>query len=302
MGCPYERGEVPKPESVATPQPPKDAGAVPLPMSLEAAFLPRDQKAVPLEEAIRYGNAREAAVRAGAANPAADAQGVEALANDDAARKAYGEYTGNHPVMHCNRFPAWSELGDAEREKWREKARRLTAAGVNQKLATDDDWHLLGYSYASKQATNCAGCGEYKHTPLRIDAMEGYVCLTCIDKKLGEMLGEFGYSSSAQPPAERRVSDVLRIPKSGALDPIIVYFEDTAPGQGRITIACYGDAWTAAWGAMGGRTVRQFVAGSDADYLEGSLLSLRGADMSMRHYTKRIATAVIAALGGQDEA
>ncbi|MBP7622410.1 MAG: hypothetical protein KA763_00450 [Xanthomonadales bacterium] len=62
----------------------------------------------------------------------ADAQGVEALADDDAARKAYGEYTGNHPVMHCNRFPAWSELGDAEREKWREKARRLTAAGVMQ--------------------------------------------------------------------------------------------------------------------------------------------------------------------------
>ncbi len=57
----------------------------------------------------------------------------------------------------------------------------------------DDDWHLRGYAYASKQATTCAGCGEHKHTPLRIDAMGGYVCLTCIDKKLSTLLGEFGY-------------------------------------------------------------------------------------------------------------
>jgi hypothetical protein len=48
-------------------------------------------------------------------------------------------------------------------------------------------------TYASTQATNCAGCGEHKHTPLRIDAMGGYVCLTCIDQKLGALLGEFGY-------------------------------------------------------------------------------------------------------------
>jgi hypothetical protein len=39
-------------------------------------------------------------------------------------------------------------------------------------------------TYASSQATNCAQCGEHKHTPLRIDWMGGYVCLTCIDKEL----------------------------------------------------------------------------------------------------------------------
>lgn len=55
------------------------------------------------------------------------------------------------------------------------------------------------YTYASKQATACADCGEHKHTPLRIDAMGGYVCLTCIDKKLGSLLGEFGYP---EPQAE----------------------------------------------------------------------------------------------------
>ncbi|QMI49675.1 hypothetical protein [Burkholderia sp. MBR-1] len=41
-----------------------------------------------------------------------------------------------------------------------------------------------GFSYASKQATACAGCGMHKHTPLRIDWMGGYVCLTCIDREL----------------------------------------------------------------------------------------------------------------------
>ena len=30
--------------------------------------------------------------------------------------------------------------------------------------------------------------------------MGGYVCLTCIDKKLGSLLGEFGYEQSEQEP------------------------------------------------------------------------------------------------------
>lgn len=53
-------------------------------------------------------------------------------------------------------------------------------------------------TYSSTQATKCAGCGEHKHTPLRVDAMGGYVCLTCIDKKLGGLLGEFGYEDDPQ--------------------------------------------------------------------------------------------------------
>ena len=36
----------------------------------------------------------------------------------------------------------------------------------------------------SKQATICAVCEKYKHTPMRNDAMRGYVCLTCIDREL----------------------------------------------------------------------------------------------------------------------
>ena len=68
-------------------------------------------------------------------------------------------------------------------------------------------------TYASTQATNCAGCGEHKHTPLRIDAMGGYVCLTCIDKKLGSLLGEFGYAQPEQEP----VAMLERDPSIGRL-------------------------------------------------------------------------------------
>lgn len=53
-----------------------------------------------------------------------------------------------------------------------------------QPNAPDGDWRLKGYAYASKQATRCAGCDEYKHTPLRVDWMGGYVCLTCIYKEM----------------------------------------------------------------------------------------------------------------------
>ena len=59
----------------------------------------------------------------------------------------------------------------------------------------------VAHSYASTQATMCACCGEHKHTPLRIDKMGGYVCLTCIDKKLGSLLGEFGHPPAQPAPA-----------------------------------------------------------------------------------------------------
>lgn len=62
-----------------------------------------------------------------------------------------------------------------------------------EKGLVDDAQPAQQYTYASTQATMCACCGKHKHTPLRIDAMGGYVCLTCIDQKLGSLLGEFGY-------------------------------------------------------------------------------------------------------------
>lgn len=74
------------------------------------------------------------------------------------------------------------------------------------------------YTYASTQATMCAVCGEHKHTPLRIDAMGGYVCLTCIDQKLGSLLGEFGYIDQAQPQQEiAHWQPVETAPKDGSM-------------------------------------------------------------------------------------
>jgi hypothetical protein len=39
-------------------------------------------------------------------------------------------------------------------------------------------------TYSSTQATKCCQCGEMKHTPLRVDHLGGYICLTCIDREL----------------------------------------------------------------------------------------------------------------------
>lgn len=46
-------------------------------------------------------------------------------------------------------------------------------------------------TYSSTQHTKCAVCGEDKHTPLRRDEMGGYVCLTCIDKRLEKLNGAY---------------------------------------------------------------------------------------------------------------
>lgn len=38
------------------------------------------------------------------------------------ARQLYAAATANDPSMHCNRFPAWSELSVNQRWPWHEKA------------------------------------------------------------------------------------------------------------------------------------------------------------------------------------
>jgi hypothetical protein len=74
------------------------------------------------------------------------------------------------------------------------------------------------------------------------------------------------------------------------LDPITVFLEDIgarkhkvegAPDhtsrQGKITIECWGESWSAYWGGMGDRTVAQFVDSCNVDYLAGCLR--RGTDL-----------------------
>lgn len=62
----------------------------------------------------------------------------------------------------------------------------------------------------------------------------------------------------------------IEITEVERLDPIRVMAENYGPGQGRITITCYGKAWTSAWFAMGGDTVQAFFIRVSNDYLIGN--------------------------------
>lgn len=57
------------------------------------------------------------------------------------------------------------------------------------------------------------------------------------------------------------------IPASDGLDAIHVFFIDRESGVGYVTIICYGQAWTAFFGAMSGKTIAEFVVSCDVGYL-----------------------------------
>lgn len=63
----------------------------------------------------------------------------------------------------------------------------------------------------------------------------------------------------------------IEITEVERLDPIRVMAENYVPGKGRITITCFGKAWTSFWPAMGGDTVQQFLIRVSNDYLIGCL-------------------------------
>ncbi|MCU1145752.1 hypothetical protein [Stenotrophomonas maltophilia] len=88
---------------------------------------------------------------------------------------------------------------------------------------------------------------------------------------------------------------LIEIPRRNFLDPINVFVQDYELGRGRIVVTCYGQAWCAFWGAMGNRTVMQFVAGCDVDYVAGNMLQGRQTRITKREreYTARIAAEVI---------
>ncbi|WP_099484453.1 hypothetical protein [Stenotrophomonas maltophilia] len=89
---------------------------------------------------------------------------------------------------------------------------------------------------------------------------------------------------------------LVEIPRRNGLDPINVLVQDYELGRGRIVVTCYGQAWCGFWGAMGDRTVMQFVSACDADYVAGNMLSGRHEYVKKheRSYVERIATEVIA--------
>lgn len=72
---------------------------------------------------------------------------------------------------------------------------------------------------------------------------------------------------------EIEISQSIKMRLSGleCLDPIEVLVDNYEPGKGKITITCYGKAWTASWFAMSGQTISQFFRRCGNDYLIGYL-------------------------------
>jgi hypothetical protein len=68
-------------------------------------------------------------------------------------------------------------------------------------------------------------------------------------------------------------STVTKMVISGVprLDPITVFAEDVAPRQGKLTIECYGQSWSAYWGGMGDCTLPEFLASVNVDYAANCL-------------------------------
>jgi hypothetical protein len=89
-------------------------------------------------------------------------------------------------------------------------------------------------------------------------------------------------------------ADAFRIISAPALDPIQVFWVDSGPSAGSVTITCYGSAWTAYFGAMGGRTIREFFADADTGYLTTKLGITPQLKQGKRHdaYLGRIIDAI----------
>lgn len=71
---------------------------------------------------------------------------------------------------------------------------------------------------------------------------------------------------------------VVHIPRQrhteqqGELDPVTAFLEDFAPGQGQLTLVCWGRAWSHYWGAMGDGDLRWFILGCSTGYLVEKLM------------------------------
>lgn len=85
--------------------------------------------------------------------------------------------------------------------------------------------------------------------------------------------------------AEKTAVEAFTINDAPNLDAITVITEAWRPGAGRITLVCYGRAWTGSWGAMGDNTVLEFVAAANADYVADNMEW--GQPILMKQYRAR---------------
>ena len=65
------------------------------------------------------------------------------------------------------------------------------------------------------------------------------------------------------------------------LDPITIYAEDFDKGQGKITITCYDQSWSAYWGGMGDRNIAEFFCSCDEHYIAKNLSDIKSDIFSL---------------------
>ncbi|MEW8120047.1 MAG: hypothetical protein AB2792_23040 [Candidatus Thiodiazotropha sp.] len=70
----------------------------------------------------------------------------------------------------------------------------------------------------------------------------------------------------------KRQTETYVLTELDRIDPVTVYVTNYQPGQGKVVIECYGEAWTAYWGAMGDNTLQQFFVTCDNDYILNKML------------------------------
>lgn len=94
--------------------------------------------------------------------------------------------------------------------------------------------------------------------------------------------------------AEVQAFRIFDIPKT---DPVFVVLHDMGAGTGRLVVECFGKAWSAYWGAMGDRRLRQFITDCGTDYIVNRLSpGDRRFTRSEEAYLTRIVTGVQEAL------
>jgi len=90
--------------------------------------------------------------------------------------------------------------------------------------------------------------------------------------------------------------EALTIFEAHALDPITVILQDAGPNNGRLIIECYGDSWTAYWGAMGEPSLRAFLGIVSTDYIANRMMPGGLRKNRRSSYLLRIVAAVKEAL------
>lgn len=93
--------------------------------------------------------------------------------------------------------------------------------------------------------------------------------------------------------------DAFTIFEAPKLDPVTVILQDFG-GSGRLTVECYGLAWSTYFGAIGTATLRKFLAGCDSDYLANRMWPPRQRRVKSDYaYLVRIVEAVQTAIREQ---